>query len=120
MKVRKRVTLMVVAITIIFGICWGIGQLMYVLLYFIPQNIGAILLAIADVMILFNSAVNPFVYALLNQQFRKKIKKMICCLSPGSSGLLVPPRLEPHDTETADNNTQLTSTARPSYTCTEL
>ena len=116
MKVRKRVTLMVVAVTAIFGICWGTGQLVYVLLYFIPKDVGAILLAIADVMILFNSAVNPFVYALLNQQFREKIKKMICCSMPGSSALWVLPTPEPHDIEIADNSTQPTITAAPSST----
>ncbi|KAL9957210.1 hypothetical protein ACROYT_G038819 [Oculina patagonica] len=119
MKVRKRVTLMVIAVTAIFGICWGMGQLVYVLLYFISKEIGAILLAIADVMILFNSAVNPFVYALLNQQFREKIKKMISCPRPGSSALWVLPTPEPLDIETADN-TQPTSKAGPSSTCTEL
>lgn len=33
--------------------------------------------AIAAVMILFNSAVNPFVYALINERFREKIKRLI-------------------------------------------
>lgn len=79
MKVRKRVTLMVVAVTAIFGVSWGTGQLVYVLLYFISNDIGAVLLAISDVMILFNSAVNPFVYALLNHQFREKIKRALRC-----------------------------------------
>ena len=79
MKVRKRVTLMVVVVTAIFGVCFGPSQLVYVLRYFIFDDIGAVLPAIPEVLILFNSAVNPFVYALLNHQFRNKIKKMICC-----------------------------------------
>jgi len=33
--------------------------------------------AIAAVMILFNSAINPFVYALINERFREKIKRLI-------------------------------------------
>ena len=79
MKVRKRVTLMVVVVTTIFGVCWGTDLLVYVLLYFIPDAISAVLLATSEVVILFNSAANPFVYALLNHQFREKIKRMICC-----------------------------------------
>ena len=110
MKVRKRVTLMVVAVTAIFGICWGTGQLVYVLLYFIPKDVGAILLAIADVMILFNSAVNPFVYALLNQQFREKINKMICC----SISARVHPELQ--ITESVDNTTHPTHTGEANST----
>jgi len=102
MKVRKRVTLMVVAVTAIFGVCWGTGQLVYVLLYFISDDIGAVLLAISDVMILFNSAVNPFVYALLNHQFREKIKRMICC----SLAARVHPDLQ--DTQLAETTTQPT------------
>ncbi|KAL9957207.1 hypothetical protein ACROYT_G038816 [Oculina patagonica] len=78
-RVRKRVTLTVLAVTFIFGICWGIGQLIYVLLDYISEDIGAILLAMADTMILFNSTLNPFVYALLNKQFREKLKKVFCC-----------------------------------------
>ena len=30
-------------------------------------------------MAVFNSAMNPFVYALFNQQFREKVKRLMCC-----------------------------------------
>ncbi len=110
MMVRKRVTLMVVAVTVIFGICWGTGQLVYLLSYYISNDISAVLLVVADIMILFNSSVNPFVYALLNQQFREKMKGILCCT--GSSAPVVHPMPEPLDIELAEITVQPTHTIR--------
>ena len=76
---RKRVTLMVLTVTAIFGICLGAEAVEYILRQYPSFNIGPVVISIVDTMVLFNSAVNPFVYALLNQQFREKLKKMICC-----------------------------------------
>ena len=70
---------MVVAVSVIFGICWGTGTVVYILKDIASYYIGPVPTTIANTMVLFNSAVNPFVYALLNQQFREKIKGMICC-----------------------------------------
>ena len=78
MKVRKRVTLMVVTITAIFGICWLTDVIAHVVDYH-TYSITHEVFTVIHTMILFNSAVNPFVYALLNQNFREKIKGMICC-----------------------------------------
>lgn len=77
MKVRKRVTLMVITVSSIFGISWGTSSVSYVLKHFSSQNIGNV--AITNTMALLNSAVNPFVYALFSQQFREKVKGMMCC-----------------------------------------
>ena len=76
-KVRKRVTLMVITVSSIFGISWGTSSVSYVLKHFTSQDIGNV--AITNTMALLNSAVNPFVYALFNQQFRAKVKRMMCC-----------------------------------------
>ena len=90
MKVRKRVTLMVVTVTAMFGVCWLSDSIVYVLWhhkYYIVD-------AITHTMILFNSAVNPFVYALLNRNFREKIKGVICCTG-STTAARVPARLKP-------------------------
>lgn len=79
MKVRKRVTLMIVIVTAIFGICWGTNQVIYLLRNVASVNIDLATIATVNTMVMFNSAVNPFVYALMNQQFREKIKGMILC-----------------------------------------
>ena len=76
-RVRKRVTLMVVIVTVDFGICYGFMSVIYVLRKFASYNIGPVLVSVSFVMVLCNSAVKPFVYALLNRQFREKIKEML-------------------------------------------
>lgn len=78
-RVRKRVTLMVIIITVIFGICYGLISVIYVLRKFTSNNIGPVLVSVSFIMVLLNSAVNPFVYALFNRQFREKTKEMMCC-----------------------------------------
>ncbi|KAL9978218.1 hypothetical protein ACROYT_G015713 [Oculina patagonica] len=84
-KVRKRVTLMVLTVSAMFGICWGTDLVLYVLWNYSFSNMRPMPIAIANTMVLFNSAVNPFVYALLNKQFREKLKGVIHCT--GSSAL---------------------------------
>lgn len=76
LKVRKRVTLMVITVSTIFGISWGTSSITYVLKHFTTRNTGHV--AISTTMALLNSAVNPFLYALFNQQFRGKVKRMLC------------------------------------------
>ena len=44
-------------------------------------NIPFVHIAIVDMMVLFNAAVNPFVYTLMSHQFRQKIRGVICCPS---------------------------------------
>jgi len=79
MKVRKRVTLMIVTVTAIFGICWGTNQVIYLLRNVALNTIHLVTVATVNTMVMFNSAVNPFVYALMNKQFREMIKRMILC-----------------------------------------
>ncbi|XP_027038327.1 pyroglutamylated RF-amide peptide receptor-like [Pocillopora damicornis] len=77
-RVRKRVTLMVMSVTAIFGICYGFMSVIYVLRKFTSYNISPVVVSVSFIMVLCNSAVNPFVYALLNSQFREKTKEMMC------------------------------------------
>ena len=76
-RVRKRVTLMVVAVSAIFGICNITDIVEFSLTNLTSYKSGPIQNAITNTMVLFNSAVNPFVYALVNKQFRDKMKRMM-------------------------------------------
>ena len=102
MKLRKRVTLMALTVSVIFGICWGANSVVYTLKNVTSYHIGPVTTKITNTMVLFNSAVNPFVYALLNQRYRGMLKRMMCCCH----GLdrRVHPTQEPQKIELADKN----------------
>ncbi|KAL9957211.1 hypothetical protein ACROYT_G038820 [Oculina patagonica] len=112
MKVRKRVTLMVVVVTVIFGICWGVNQVIHIFKFFSSYTVGALPTVVANTMVLVNSAVNPFVFALLNQQFREKMKEMICCTDCTATRVHSEPGSQ--DVELADNTKHKTNLAGPS------
>ena len=78
LKVRKRVTLMVVVVTVIFVICWGIDSVMHLIADVASYDIDPLAIPIAHTIVMFNAAVNPFAYALINQRFRQKMMEMFC------------------------------------------
>lgn len=72
MRVRKRVTLMVLVVSAMFEICWITDTIIHVL-----QSANSYAIPIAHTLIMFSSAVNPFVYSLISQRFRAKMKDML-------------------------------------------
>ena len=74
---------MVITITAIFGICWVPDIIAHSIDYYSSLSIGLSTYAVIHTLVLFNSTVNPFVYALISQNFRKKLKGMICCRCTG-------------------------------------
>ena len=78
LRVRKRVTLSVITVSAIFGVCWITGLLIYILSYYDIYMFGSASYAISDTMFMFNSAINPFVYSLLNERFKRKLQAMFC------------------------------------------
>ncbi|XP_068754970.1 tachykinin-like peptides receptor 86C [Montipora capricornis] len=78
LKVRKRVTLMVLTVTALFEICWIPDTVMHVLHDFGLYRIRSVAFDITHTILALNSAVNPFAYALINQRFREKMKGMLC------------------------------------------
>ena len=99
----KRVTLMAVTVSAIFVISWETDGIVHIL----DDEAGSIklgpyIIPTAHTMIMFNAAVNPYAYALINERFREKMKRMICCNST-SSTKRVAPATEQQDIEMANN-----------------
>ena len=80
MRIRKRVTLMVLIVSLVFAVCWLTDASNFILSDFSVVR-TSLPIALTNTLILFNSAINPIVYALVNQRFRRKFKSMICCFS---------------------------------------
>ncbi|XP_073250537.1 QRFP-like peptide receptor [Porites lutea] len=78
MRVRKRVTLMVFIVSIIFGVCWGTNTVGYLMVDFFPSHKFHTIEA-SNTIVLLNSAINPIIYALVNERFKEKFKAMLCC-----------------------------------------
>lgn len=79
-RIRKRVTLIAITVSVIFGVCWLAQSISYVVMFHIRTHVfGNVSYVVCTTMIMVNSAINPFIYALLSQRFRKRIKAMISC-----------------------------------------
>ena len=105
---RKRVTLSVMTVSAIFGICWITGLLIYILSYLDIYIFGPFSYAISDLMFMFNSVVNPFVYSLLNERFREKIKELLC----STCAAKVSPSKERYNTEVPNIASRVTRTVQ--------
>ncbi|XP_068696291.1 RYamide receptor-like [Montipora foliosa] len=77
LKVRKRITLMVLTVTAIFAVIWNSDSVLQLLEHFYFFKILPFAHAIVHTMLMFNASLNPFAYALFNQRFRTKIKEMV-------------------------------------------
>ena len=76
LKVRKRVTLMVITVSIIFGVTWLADSFNFALHFYKP-SFNKLTFAESSILILFNSAINPILYALINQRYKEKMKGIL-------------------------------------------
>ena len=68
---------------------------------------GSASYAVSDTMFMFNSAINPFVYSLLNERFRGKLKGMFC----NRCSTRVQPSSQPYSVQLPNNTSRVTNTA---------
>lgn len=77
LRVRKRVILIVITVSAIFGVTWLTNSSNYLLHHFLIYSF--LTYASASLMVLFNSAINPVLYALMSQRFRNKMNQIMPC-----------------------------------------
>ena len=77
---------MVLTVTTLFEISWISDIVIHLLRDFELYTISDVANPVTHTTIAFNSAVNPFAYALINQRFREKMKGILCNSSCQSEG----------------------------------
>ena len=79
-KSRKKVTKVALIVSVIYAISWFPQLTVYVLSNY-QNNIefGDFAYIVSVVMVTFNSAVNPVIYAFQSERFRQHFKQLLCC-----------------------------------------
>ncbi|XP_042215373.1 substance-K receptor-like [Homarus americanus] len=99
---KKRVVKMIFMVVIIFAICWTPMQLLKITNNEFLDDNGQfkdeatertynILLTVAQYMVYINPAVNPIVYALMHQTFRRAFRVTFPCFYKNESSLVLTP-----------------------------
>jgi hypothetical protein len=79
-RTRKKVTKMVIAVSVIYVICWTPSLVIYFLAYMLPEEgVHSVNHKITIVLATFNSSINPVIYSLQSTGFRKYLCGMLCC-----------------------------------------
>ena len=78
---RKRITKMMITVSIIYALCCLPTHIMYIIYAFYPGLFGKdeTLFPLSYCLIVLNSSINPFVYTFQFEEFRKYLKKIVCC-----------------------------------------
>ena len=76
-KSRKRVTKMVLIVTVVCGVCWLPNLIIYVLDFYGLISHGDIVHTTSVVLVTLNSAVNPIIYCFQSKRFRTCVKALL-------------------------------------------
>lgn len=84
LRARKRVTKMLIIIVIIYVLCWFPNLIINVVMYYVDSpELNSTGYLVSEVLVLVNSSINPFVYAIQSKQFRKGMKSAVLCCNKG-------------------------------------
>lgn len=85
-----RVTKMVLAVTVIYVMCWVPTVVVYFLAHLTPGKLAVhspihlITIALAAL----NSTVNPIIYSFQSQRFRQNLLQLLCCRKGGRNQVI--------------------------------
>ena len=77
---RKKVTKMLILVSLMYGLCRFPNLFMYLFAYYLPEAYvyGSTLYIVSIVLVCLNSTMNPFLYSLHSEKFRKHLWSIVC------------------------------------------
>lgn len=90
LRYRRRVTKLVIAVTVVYALCWVPELTIYFLGFTGAIHLQTIHFNIASALVFFNSTINPAVYGLQSSMFRKHFWNLICCRKGRRSNQVIP------------------------------
>lgn len=79
LKSRKRVTVMLIIVTVVHTVCWSPNYVLYLLIFHAPGfYYGSTTYIITVLLILLNAAADPLLYTWYMDGFRRGIQNMLC------------------------------------------
>ena len=78
LRTKKRITAMLITVTLIFATIWGVGAVFTIVYGYTPGSLGVSVVAF---LLLINSSINWVLYALFSKQFRNCFKRALCSCS---------------------------------------
>ena len=86
LRSKKRITIMVILVSVIYVICWVPALIIYFLTNVLPsESMYSVPHKTTIVLATFNSSINPVVYSLRSRQFRQNLYKLVQCGKKGRS-----------------------------------
>ncbi|KAJ7331169.1 hypothetical protein OS493_020872 [Desmophyllum pertusum] len=79
LRCRRRATKMVIAVTVIYVLCWVPELSIYFMGFTGALTLTQLHHGIASVLIVFNSSINPVVYSLQSSSFRRHLSDLVRC-----------------------------------------
>lgn len=79
LKSRKRVTVMLIIVTLVHTLCWSPNYVLYLLIFYAPGfYYGSTTYIITVLLILLNAAADPLLYTWYMDGFKRGIRSMLC------------------------------------------
>lgn len=78
-RYRRRVTKLVIAVTIVYALCWIPELTIYFLGFTGTIELTPVHFSLTSALVFLNSTINPIIYSLHSSAFRTQSRNLICC-----------------------------------------